>query len=141
MRKGYMISALCGYVRALGEAGSDDLSTFNAELIRCKIEARHSPIVGDDIRDISLRVSGGDMVLYGSYLRALGEDVGDDLSSFNAETIRSEIEARHGPHIFNGISDSSRACFKNRSVTICSYSNTSAPSGVAMKFPYVSCSR
>jgi hypothetical protein len=33
-----------GYLRALGEAGSDDLSTFDAERIRCKIEARHSPI-------------------------------------------------------------------------------------------------
>ena len=40
-----------GYLRALGEAGSDDLSTFDAEHIRCKIEARHGPHVADVVGD------------------------------------------------------------------------------------------
>jgi hypothetical protein len=47
----YIYSLWLGYLRALGEAGSDDLSTFDAELIRRKIEARHSPLGTD--RDIS----------------------------------------------------------------------------------------
>jgi hypothetical protein len=43
---GYRLFVIGLNLRALGEAGSDGLSTFDAELIRCKIEARHSPIVG-----------------------------------------------------------------------------------------------
>jgi hypothetical protein len=60
------------------------------------------------IRDIGYRTLG-DRVLY---LPALGEEGGHDLSSFNVQTIRCKIEARHGPHIFDGISDSSWAYVK-----------------------------
>jgi hypothetical protein len=52
--------ALCeGYLRALREDGSNALSSFNAKPIRCKTEARHGPIVREDIRDISLRYEEG----------------------------------------------------------------------------------
>jgi hypothetical protein len=57
--------ALCDItdLRALGEAGSDDLSSSSAETIRGEIEARHRPIAREDIRDISLRYEEG---IYGS---------------------------------------------------------------------------
>jgi hypothetical protein len=42
---------------------------------------------------------GYSRALWEGYLRALGEDGSDNLSSFNAKTIRRKIEARHGPDI------------------------------------------
>jgi hypothetical protein len=49
-RRGYR--ALCeGYLRALREDGSDDLSSFNAKTIRRKTKAGHASLVTE--RDIS----------------------------------------------------------------------------------------
>jgi hypothetical protein len=48
----------------------------------------------------------------GLYLRALGEEGGDDLSSFNVQTIQCKIEAHHGPIAADGISEGGYTCRK-----------------------------
>jgi hypothetical protein len=54
-RRGYR--ALCeGYLRALREDGSDNLSSFNAKTVRRKTEARHGP---GGYQQVVISASGG----------------------------------------------------------------------------------